>query len=33
LVPLLRGALDRDTRSGFEAMNRALKQRVEQGGA
>jgi hypothetical protein len=33
LVPLLRGALDRDTRSGFEAMNRALKQRVEQSGA
>ena len=33
LVPLLRGTLDRDTRSGFEAMNRALKQRVEQGGA
>lgn len=32
LVPLLRGSLDRDTRSGFEAMNRALKQRVEQGG-
>lgn len=31
LVPLLRGLLDRDTRSGFEAMNRALKQRVEQG--
>jgi hypothetical protein len=31
LVPLLRGSLDRDTRSGFEAMNRALKQRVEQG--
>ena len=33
LVPLLRGALDRDTRSGFEAMNRALKQRAEQRGA
>jgi hypothetical protein len=29
LVPLLRSALDRDTRPGFEAMNRALKQRVE----
>jgi hypothetical protein len=33
LVPLLRRALDRETRSGFEAMNRALKQRVEQGGS
>ena len=33
LVPLLRGALDRDTRPGFEAMNRALKQRAEQRGA
>ncbi len=33
LVPLLRGALERDTRPGFEAMNRALKQRVEQGDA
>jgi hypothetical protein len=32
LVPLLRGALDRETRAGFEAMNRALKKRVEQGG-
>lgn len=33
LVPMLRGILDRDTRSGFEAMNRALKQRVERGSA
>lgn len=33
LVPLLRGTLERDTRAGFEAMNRALKQRVERGGA
>ncbi len=30
LVPLLRGSLDRNTKSGFEAMNRALKRRVEQ---
>jgi hypothetical protein len=33
LVPLLRGGLERDTQAGFEAMNRALKERVEQGGA
>jgi hypothetical protein len=32
LVPLLRSALDRDTRPGFEAMNRALKQRAEHDG-
>jgi hypothetical protein len=31
LVPVLRGSLDRDTRSGFEAMNQALKQRAESG--
>lgn len=31
LIPFMRGMLDRDTRSGFEAMNRALKQRAEQG--
>lgn len=30
LVGLLRGSLERDTRRGFEAMNRALKARVEQ---
>ena len=29
LVPLLKGMLERDTRPGFEAMNAALKQRVE----
>lgn len=29
LVPLLRASLDRDTRRGFEEMNRALKARVE----
>jgi hypothetical protein len=29
LVPLLRRRLDTDTRAGFEAMNRALKDRVE----
>ena len=29
LVPLLRSQLDRGTRAGFEAMNAALKQRVE----
>lgn len=33
LVPLVRRTLDRDTRAGFEAMNRALKQRVEQSDA
>jgi hypothetical protein len=31
LVPLLRGALEGATRAGFEAMNIALKQRLEQG--
>lgn len=30
LVPLLRRRLDEDTRFGFEAMNRALKSRVEE---
>jgi hypothetical protein len=30
LVALLRRALDRDTKRGFEAMNLALKQRAEQ---
>jgi hypothetical protein len=30
LVPLLRKTLDRGTREGFEAMNRALKARVEE---
>jgi hypothetical protein len=30
LVPLLRKSLDRGTREGFEAMNQALKARVEQ---
>ncbi len=29
LVPLFRSALDRGTKAGFEAMNVALKQRVE----
>lgn len=29
LVPLLRAKLERDTKPGFEAMNQALKQRVE----
>ncbi|MDF0676621.1 MAG: SRPBCC domain-containing protein [Nitrospira sp.] len=29
LVPLLRGALDRDTKARFEAMNTALKHRIE----
>jgi len=29
MVPLLRKSLDRGTRQGFEAMNRALKARVE----
>jgi hypothetical protein len=29
LVPLLARSLDRDTRRGFEEMNRALKQRAE----
>jgi hypothetical protein len=33
LVPLFRGALDRGTKAGFEAMNLALKQRVEERGA
>lgn len=31
LVPLFRRALDGDTKNGFEAMNTALKQRVESG--
>jgi hypothetical protein len=30
LVPLLRKNLDRGTREGFEAMNQALKARVEE---
>ena len=30
LVPLFSGSLDRNTARGFEAMNRALKERVEQ---
>jgi hypothetical protein len=30
LVPLLRNSLDRGTRPGFEAMNQALKARVEE---
>jgi hypothetical protein len=29
LVPLFRGALDRNTKAGFAAMNLALKQRLE----
>ncbi len=29
LVPFLRGMLERDTLPGFQAMNRALKERVE----
>jgi hypothetical protein len=33
LVPLLWRSLDRDTRRGFEEMNRALKHRVEASGA
>jgi hypothetical protein len=33
LVPLMRGALEGGTRAGFEAMNLALKQRVEARGA
>ena len=31
LVPLFRKSLDRDTRAGFNAMNAALKARVEKG--
>jgi hypothetical protein len=30
LVPFLKGMLERDIRPGFEAMNRALKQKAEQ---
>ena len=30
LVPLFKSSLDRETRAGFEAMNAALKTRVEQ---
>lgn len=33
LVPLFRSALDRGTKAGFEAMNLALKQRLENRGA
>jgi hypothetical protein len=33
LVPLFSGSLDRDTRRGFEEMNRALKERAEAGAA
>ena len=29
LVPWLQKSLDRDTRQGFTAMNRAIKQRLE----
>ena len=32
LVPFFRSALDRSTKAGFEAMNAALKQRVERRG-
>ena len=32
LVPVFRRTLDRSTKAGFEAMNLALKQRVERGG-
>jgi hypothetical protein len=32
LVPLLAKSLDRDTKAGFEAMNRALKERAEGAG-
>jgi len=32
LVPLFRSTLDRGTKAGFEAMNAALKHRVEHGG-
>ena len=31
LVPFMSKSLDRDTKSGFEAMNRALKERAERG--
>jgi hypothetical protein len=31
LVPFLAKSLDKDTKSGFEAMNRALKERAEKG--
>lgn len=30
LVPFLKGMLERDIRPGFEAMNRALKEKAEQ---
>ena len=33
LVPLLKKSLDRDTRQGFMAMNRALKERLEKNAA
>ena len=33
LVPLFSRGLDRDTRRGFEEMNRALKERAEAGAA
>lgn len=32
LIPLFKASLDRDTRRGFEEMNRALKARAELGG-
>jgi len=31
LVPFMAKSLDKDTKSGFEAMNRALKERAERG--
>jgi hypothetical protein len=31
LVPFMAKSLDKDTKSGFEAMNRALKERAEKG--
>ena len=31
LVPFMAKSLDRDTKNGFEAMNRALKERAEKG--
>ncbi len=33
LVPLFRSTLDRNTKAGFEAMNQALKQRLERAAA
>lgn len=31
LLPLFKGMLEKETKPGFEAMNRALKERVEEG--